>query len=170
MPVKEAPATGILEGQEAGVEELLLTVQPPPVPPPPPEVDRLPPQPAIAATHAETESRRRNRGSFTVLFPIVRTRGSGSPAGAYRLRLRAARTLATSAPAPPTRASTMVGSSGESSHPVCARSGKATVASIKARRRLERRIMRISLLSSSIISTNRGISTGKVHESNPRIH
>ena len=42
-----------------------------------------------------------------------------------RARIRA-RTAENSAPAPPTSASTTVGFSGESVHPVCARSGAAT--------------------------------------------
>ena len=84
--MKETPATGVLDGQEAGVLELTLGVQPPPppLPPPPPPVETLPPQPQIAARQkaarlnaprgAEIEivsgSERKMRGSFTVVFPI----------------------------------------------------------------------------------------------------
>jgi hypothetical protein len=47
LPVKGTPATGVLDGQEAGVLELTLGVQPPP--PPPPPVETIPPQPMKAA-------------------------------------------------------------------------------------------------------------------------
>jgi hypothetical protein len=79
FPVKETPATGVLDGQEAGVLELTLGVQPPP-PPPPPPVETLPPQPQIAARQKaakqaeieiESGSERKMRGSFTVVFPIL---------------------------------------------------------------------------------------------------
>ncbi|MGD1107713.1 MAG: hypothetical protein ABR865_11770 [Terracidiphilus sp.] len=64
MPVNAAPATGVLDGQEVGVLELVLGVQPPP-----PPVETLPPHPQIAAKEAEIKSERRMRGSFTVVFP-----------------------------------------------------------------------------------------------------
>jgi hypothetical protein len=74
LPVNATPATEILDGQEVGVLELMLGVQPPPPPPPPPPVETLPPQPVNmakkgAAKEAEIESERRMRGSFTVVFP-----------------------------------------------------------------------------------------------------
>lgn len=89
LPLKATPATGVLEGQDAGVLELMLGVQPPP-PPPPPPVETLPPHPVNkakkgmakkgAATEAESgiESgcERRMRGSFTVLFPILSRTGT----------------------------------------------------------------------------------------------
>ena len=81
--MKETPATGVLDGQDAGVLELTLGVQ---LPPPPP-VETLPPQPVRkrtaekiaarqkAAKEAEIEieigSERKMRGSFTVVFPIL---------------------------------------------------------------------------------------------------
>jgi hypothetical protein len=88
LPVKAMPATGVLEGQDAGVLELTLGVQPPPAPPPPlpPPVETLPPQPLNAAKQraakekaakdAEIENGRRTRGSFTVEFPIHAREGS----------------------------------------------------------------------------------------------
>lgn len=84
LPVNATPATGVLDGQEAGVLELMLGVQPPP-PPPPPEVT-IPPQPQIEASKraaqpiparlAEIESERRVRGGFTIEFPILCISGS----------------------------------------------------------------------------------------------
>jgi hypothetical protein len=89
--VKESPATGVLTGQEAGVLELILGVQPPP-PPPPPPVETVPPQPVTQRTdknraalkkaarqnapreaeiEKESEGERKMRGSFTVVFPIL---------------------------------------------------------------------------------------------------
>jgi len=70
-PAKATPATGVLDGQDAGVLELTLGVQPPP---PPPPVVTTPPQPTnaeeqSAARLAEIESERRVRGRFTVEFP-----------------------------------------------------------------------------------------------------
>jgi hypothetical protein len=80
LPVKEAPATGVLDGQDAGMSEPTLGVQPPP---PPPPVETLPPQPTNAAEQsaarlAEIESERRTRGRFTVVFPIPWTSEAGS--------------------------------------------------------------------------------------------
>jgi hypothetical protein len=88
LPAKATPATGVLVGQEAGVFELTLGVQPPP-PPPPPPVETVPPHPdniaqrgmtkkamakkgAAKETEIEKESgcERWMRGSFTVVFPI----------------------------------------------------------------------------------------------------
>jgi hypothetical protein len=84
--VKATPATGVLDGQDAGVPELTLGVQPPP-PPPPPPVETVAPQPVTkitakkiaakqkAAKEAEIEieigSERKMRGSFTFVFPIL---------------------------------------------------------------------------------------------------
>jgi hypothetical protein len=84
FPAKATPATGVLDGQEAGTDEAILGVQPPP-PPPPPPVETLPPQPQIAARQKaakqnapreaeieiESGSERKMRGSFTVVFPIL---------------------------------------------------------------------------------------------------
>ncbi len=88
------PATGVRDGHEAGVLELTLGVQPPP-PPPPPPVETLPPHPQIAAKETEIESERRKRGSFTVVFPILRIAGSranpcgcATPAGSPPMRPR----------------------------------------------------------------------------------
>jgi len=77
LPVKATPATGVLEGHEAGVLELTLGVQPPP---PPPPVEALPPHPVKmakkgAAKKTEMESERRKRGSFNVGFPILQFAG-----------------------------------------------------------------------------------------------
>jgi len=93
FPVKETPATGVLDGHDAGVLELTLGVQPPPPPPPPPPpVETVPPHPVTKRTarknaapkkvaeqnapkeseiETETGSERKLRGSFTVVFPIL---------------------------------------------------------------------------------------------------
>jgi hypothetical protein len=89
LPVKATPATGVLDGHEAGVLELMLGLQPPPPPPPPPPVETLPPHPVnmekkgmakkrmakkraarVAEIEIERGSEKRMRGSFTVVFPI----------------------------------------------------------------------------------------------------
>jgi hypothetical protein len=91
LPVKATPVAGVLDGQDAGVFELMLGVQPPP---PPPPVETVPPHPVNitkkgmtkkemakggAAKEAEIEiesgSERRMRGSFTVVFPILKWDG-----------------------------------------------------------------------------------------------
>jgi len=69
------------------------------------------------------------------------------PAESYCLLLRDLHRLAAIAPAPPMKASTMVGSSGESSHPVCACRGRA-VASIRVKAKAR------AVLSSFMVSSN----------------